>query len=159
MTKEFGDIRPGLDFQFGPEEIVSEAVWDEAKRTSLQLVNTYELLLPGEDHGVRPLSEGPGVDWTSLEDALIGCMVEGLRGNESLHPNQYGVLSTADRRLSVTADHVVNDFWWVECFFVRGQGSDDSEIGRASVPAVAILRITSSGEHLPYDSNNSLRIV
>ena len=159
MTKEFADIRPGGDWEFGPEEVVSETVWRDAKRLTLQLVNTYELLLPGEGHAVHPLSEGPGVDWASLEDGMIGCMVDGLRGHESIHPSQYGELPTAAGRLSVTADHIVNNFWWVECFFSRGQGSDDSEMGRFSHPAVAIMRISGSGAHLPYDSANSLRIV
>ena len=159
MNRKFSHIRPGGDWQFGPQEIVSETVWRDAKRLTLQLVNTYELLLPGEDHGIRPLSEGPGVDWASLEDALIGSMVDGLRGNESLHPCQYGELSTAAGRLSVTADHIVNNFWWLECFPSRAQGSDDSETGLVSRPAVAIMRISGSGAHLPYDSNSSLRIV
>ena len=160
MTKEFRDIRPCGDWQFGPQEIVSETVWRDAKRLTLQLINTYEILLPGEAHGVHPLSEGPGVDWTYLEDALIGCMVDGLRGHESLHPSQYGELPTAAGRLSVTADHIVNNFWWIECFPSGGQGSDDPEsLGQFSRPAVAIMRITGSGERLPYDSSNSFRIV
>ena len=159
MTKEFGDIRPGGDWQFGPVEKLSEAVWREAKKTSFELLNTYELLMPGEDHGVHPLSEGPAVDWASLEGALIECMVEGLRGNESIHPTQYGVLSNADGPVSVAADHLVNDFWWVECSQPRDQGSGDPETGGGGVPSVAIMRISGSGERLPYDESTSLRIV
>ena len=159
MTKAFGDIRPGGDWEFGPAEVVSETVWRDAKQLTLHLVNTYEILLPGEGHGVHPLSEGPGVDWASLEGPLIGCIVDGLRRHEVIHPSQYGELPTASGRLSVTADHIVNNFWWLECFPSRAQGSDDSETGLVSRPAVAIMRITGSGERLPYGSNNSLRIV
>ena len=158
MTRQFGDIRPGGDWQFGPTENVSEPLWREAKQTNLQLLNTYDRLMPGEDHGVRPLSEVPGVDWASLEGALIGCMLEGLRANASLHPRQYGALPHEDGWLAVTADHVVDDYWWVECGPAEGKDPGDIEAERGSVPAVAILRISGSREHLPYDGNNSLRI-
>ena len=71
------------------------------------------------------------------------------RRNNSIHPRQYGVLSNGDGWLSVTADHVINDFWWLECRVADVQGSDDPELGGASFPQWRFCALPGAGSTSP----------
>ena len=109
--------------------------------------------------GCRYSADEVWVDWSSLEDDLIKWMGAAISSDDLIFPAQFKRLSNGDGWLAVNVEHVIDDYWWVECLPTRGD--DQTGLWRLDVeggPAAAVLRIEGSRRCLPYTSENSPRI-
>ena len=125
---------------------------------SLELLNVLDCLMPGDGNGLLAIAEKQSVDWPSIEHSLIDCIASDMHRGSSLNPNPASRIEGAAGWLTVRADHLVDDYWWVECELEHGNGASEPPKTVGGSPAVAILRIQGSHRGLPYTAATSPRI-
>ena len=142
-----------------PSVMVPVSVLKELIGMSIQLLSVLELQAPDEGHNLQVLADEEWVDWPSLEDDLIKWIGVAISSDDLLFPSQFRRMPNGYGWLAVNVEHVIDDYWWVECRPTRGD--DDTGFWLLDVddgPAAAVLRIEGSRQCLPYTSENSPRI-
>ena len=150
-------FRPATEGE--PMVLVPVRVLKELTGMSVQLLSVLEIHAPDEEHGLQVLADEVWVDWPSLEEDLINWIGAAVSSDDLIFPNQFTRLTNGNGWLAVNVEHVIDDYWWVECRPTRGD--DDSGFWLLDVddgPAAAVLRIEGSRRCLPYTSENSPRI-
>lgn len=150
-------FRPATDGE--PTIMVPVRVLKELTGMSIQLLSVLEFHVPDEGHRLQVLADEEWVDWPSLEEDLINWVGAAISSDDLIFPYQFRRMSNGNGWLAVNVEHVIDDYWWVECRPTRGD--DDSGFWLLHVddgPAAAVLRIKGSRRCLPYTSENSPRI-
>jgi len=142
----------------GKYATIPAAVLQDFNGMSLEILNVCDCLMPGHGNRLLALTEKRSVDWPSLEHALVDCIAGDMHGGSSLDPNPAGRIEGPAGWLTVRADHLVDDYWWVECEPDHGNGVSEPVRAIEGPPAVAILRIRDSNRGLPYTAATSPRI-
>ena len=149
-------FRPATEGE--PMVLVPVRVLKELIGMSIQLLSVLEIYVPDEGHRLQVLADEAWVDWTSLENDLIN-WIGAASSDEVIFPCQFTRLANGKGWLAVNAEHLIDDYWWVEC--QPTHGDDDSGFWPLHVddgPAAAVLRIEGSRSCLPYTSETSPRI-
>ena len=149
------DINDPLD---GPLVTLSDRVFREMQGMGIQLLSVLELLTEEEGHSMKVLEDEEWVDWPWLEVDIISWMNTAVSSGDVIQPDRSARFSNREGWLTVTAEHIIDDFWWIECL---PTGQDDAGNWIVDVdngPAAAILRIVGSRQRLPYTAADSPRI-
>ena len=125
---------------------------------ALELLNILDCMIPGDGNSLHTISEKRSIDWSSVEQTLVDSIETGMREGASLNPNPACRVEGATGWLSVRADHLVDDYWWVECEPEHGNTVGGPPKTVDGPPAVAILRIRNSSLSLPYSAETSPRV-
>ena len=125
---------------------------------ALELLNLLDFVIPGDGNSLHALSEKRSVDWSSIEQTLVDSIETGMRDGASLNPNPACRIEGISGWLAVRADHLVDDYWWVEYAPEQGKGSGEPPKTIDGPPAVAILRVRNSSMNLPYTAHISPRV-
>ena len=142
-----------------PMVLVPVRVLKELIGMSIQLLSVLEIYLPDEGNRLQVLADEAWVDWPSLEDDLIKWIGAAVSSDDVIFPCQFTRLANGNGWLAVNVEHLIDDYWWVEC--QPTLGDDDSGCWLLQVddgPAAAVLRIEGSRSCLPYTSETSPRI-
>ena len=139
--------------------LVPVRVLKELIAMNIQLLSVLEIYVPDEGHRLQVLVDEAWVDWASLEEYLINWIGAAVSSGDVIFPCQFARLANGNGWLAVNVEHLIDDYWWVECQLTSGD--DDSGCWLLQVddgPAVAVLRIEGSRSCLPYTSETSPRI-
>ena len=126
----------------------------ELVSSRIQLTGTPYLHTPTGTRDLQVVSDKAWVDWPSLEGALTGRMGAHLASGAALASNQWGLAAYRGGGVVVRVEHLVEDYWWVECLMPAGE---DYEQWRASIgagPAAAVLHVEDSRFNLTDTSEN-----
>ena len=124
------------------------AVYEEMR---LQFSTMLDLLMPEEDHALRLLRGGDGLDPVSLRDALVSWMNENLDGDGRFIPGRRELFTAGPRVTGVAITHLVDEYWWVELYPVYRDDTGALRFDTTDYPGVAILRVDQSSDNLPED--------
>ena len=142
----------------GPTVTLPDRVYREMQGMTIQLLSILELLTSNNCHCLKVLEDEDWVDWPSLEADIISWMGAAVSSGDAIRPDRSTRFSNGKGWLAVTAEHIVDDFWWVEC---RPTGQDHAGNWIVDVdqgPAAAVLQIIGSRRCLPYTAADSPRI-
>lgn len=137
--------------------IIPASALSDFSSMSLELASILDYLMPGDASGLLAITEKESVDWSSLEPTIVDFIASGMEAGQTLNPNPSGRVMGASGPLSVWADHLVNDYWWLECKLERNPGSQ-TQTAPSELPALAVLRVRHSRYSLPYTARTSPRI-
>ena len=115
----------------------------------LVLINSLDLLMPGEEHSLMSLQDEEWNGWNGWKEDLFAAMTAGMIHGSLIDPVQHLHFETGTGALAVELQHVVNDYWWVECHPAHLDQSGEAVPDIAVRPAMAMLRVRDSSEHLP----------
>ena len=121
------------------------------------LLSVLELQAPKEGHSLQVLADEKWVDWSSLKATLTGCMTAGLQTELHFYPDQFGWFPNGEGYLAVNIEHMIDDYWWVECQPAITSDSSEWRKDLSKGPAAAVLCIEDSRVCLPYTAADSPR--
>ncbi len=130
----------------------------ELEGIAIQHLSFIELEMPGEEHYLHAPQKQGWVDWPSLEADLIDLMTSKLEHGSTTEPDLWWALPNQAGWLDVRVNHMIDDYWWVECLPAALNDSDQLETDLDQVPAPAVLRIQGSRNHLPYTPDTSAKL-
>ena len=133
----------------GPSVTLPDRVYREMQGMTIQLLSILELLSPGDCHCLKVLEDGEWLNWSLLEADLINWMSTAVSSGDVIQPDRSARFPNREGWLAVTAEHIVDDFWWVECLPTGQDHSGDWIVDVDTGPAAAVLRIVGSQRCLP----------
>ena len=142
----------------GPTVTLPDRVYREMQGMSIQLLSTLELLTSNDCHCLKVLENEEWVDWPSLEPDIIAWMSTAVSSGDVIRPGRSARFTNREGWLAVTAEHIIDDFWWVECLPTGQDHAGNWIVDAYTGPAAALLRIIGSGRCLPYKAADSPRI-
>lgn len=134
------------------------AMLKEFRGIAIQHLSFIELEIPGEENQLHSPQQEDWVDWPSLETDLIDLMTSKLQAGTATEPDHWWTLRNQTGWLDVRVNHMIDDYWWVECLPVSLNDSGQLETDADQVPAPAVLRIQGSRNHLPYTPDKSAKL-
>ena len=158
MSCNINGTQSGFDTQEEPTVTIPASVLKELIGMTIQLLSVLELHAPEEGHSLQVLADEEWVDWSILEQDLTEEMTEGLHSGGPIGPDQFKRIRNRDGWLAVHVEHIIDDFWWVECQPVAVDYSNQWKKDYGRGPAAATLRIEGSRDCLPYSAANSPRL-
>ena len=147
-----------IDSLDGPTVTLPDRVYREIQGMTIQLLSVLELLATEDQHSLKVLEDEEWVDWPWLEAEITTWMGAAMSSGDVIQPDQYSRFSNSEGWLAVTAEHIVDDFWWVECLPTGQDVSGNWIVDVDNGPAAAVLRIIGSRRCLPYTAADSPRI-
>ena len=139
-----------------PTIMVPVRVLKELTSMSVQLLDVLEIQVPDEEHRLQVLADEVWVDWPSLEEDLINWMEPAVSSDVPIFAYQFIRLANGNGWLAVNLEHIIDDYWWVECQPTLGNdGTRFWLVDIYTAPAAAVLRIEGSRRCLPCTSENS----
>ena len=109
--------------------------------------------MPQDGHSLLILGEWPHSP--GLEPAIIHWLAGAVEGQKEYPPNLQERLRDGDGMVSVSAEHLLDDHWWITVELPRFTGPRHPEVGGGPEPAVAIARIEGSADRLPCEAADS----
>ena len=123
-----------------------------------QFLNVLDLQSPDEGHSLKVLRDEDWVNWPSFRLELFKWMTAAFSSAGRSFSNRLANFPNGDGWLAVSATHLVDDYWWIECRPSTGDHpafwTFDNRLG----PATAVLRFRGSRKYLIYSANTSPRI-
>ena len=131
-----------------------------------RFLNILKVQSPGEGHSLQILEDKAWVDWSSLRFELFKRINAAVSAGGTLLPNYLATFPNGDGWVAVSASHIIDDYWWIECRASVGalpaiNRSDHPAFWALNVhegPDTAVLRFVDSRKCLPYSANTSPRI-
>ena len=138
-----------------PTIMVPVRVLKELTSMSVQLLDVLEIQVPDEEHRLQVLADEVWVDWPSLEEDLINWMEPAVSSDVPIFAYQFIRLANGNGWLAVNMEHIIDDYWWVECQPTLGNdGTRFWLVDIYTAPAAAVLRIEGSRRCLPCTSED-----
>ena len=98
-----------------PMVLVPVRVLKELIGMSIQLLSVLEIYLPDEGHRLQVFADEAWVNWASLEDDLVKWIGAAVSSDDLIFPCQFTRLANGNGWLAVNVEHLIDDYWWVEC--------------------------------------------
>ena len=131
------------------DQSIREDLEDIRRRFDDALYN----LMPRDGHRLLILGDWPHSP--DLEPAVIHWLAGVMEGQMVCSPNLQETLRDGDAIVSVQAEHLLDDHWWITVEPAGFTGKWHPGVGGGPEPAVAIARIEGSADHLPYGAEES----
>ena len=158
MSSDINRTQFDLEWHNDPTVRVPTRVLKELSGMRIQLLSILDLQAPKEGHSLQVLADEEWVNWPALKDTLTLWMTTGPQSDALLFPNQFGRFPNGEGYLAVHIEHMIDDYWWVECQPTFLNASGEMETDYSNGPAAAVLRIEESRTRLPYTVDDSPRI-
>ena len=138
---------------------VSSPVLKELVSSRIQLMGAPFLRMPPGTRNLQVVSDKVWVDWPSLEDVLTRRMNAHLDAGTALDSNQWGLLAYEGGGVAIRLEHLVDDYWWVECLMPIMENYEEWKAHLGTGPAAALLHVPDSRSNLSDTSENPVWFV
>ena len=123
-----------------------------------QFLNALALQSPAEGHSLKVLEDKDWVDWSLLRFELFKRMSAAVSSGGTLLPNYLATFPNGDGWVAVSASHIIDDYWWIECRPSTGDHPAFWALNVHEGPDTAVLRFMDSKKCLPYSASTSPRV-
>ena len=123
-----------------------------------QFLNVLELQAPGDGHNLKVLEDKDWMDWSSFRFELFKWMSATVSPAGMSFSNHLAAFPNGDGWVAVSATHLIDDYWWIECRPPTGDHPVFWTLDLRLSPATAVLRFEDSRKRLPYSASTSPRI-
>lgn len=154
MSGNIEDFHINSVFDYGLNFEVSSAVLKELASSRIQLMGAPYLHTPPGNRNLQVVSDKVWVDWPSLEDALTRRMNAYLDAGTALDSRQWGLLAYQGGGVAIRIEHLVDDYWWLECLMPIMEDYEEWKAHLGAGPAAALLHLPGSRSNLSDTREN-----